>query len=182
MPYIPPPDIAALSLPELAEAVAARKLPPVAEWSPSESSDSHMQIDEKGRWYHEGAPITRAAMIRAFASLLMRSDDGSYWLMTPMEKQSIAVADAPFIAVDMTNREGVLAFRTNTDELVLAGPDHPLRVDGTADHPAHYVMVRNGCEARLNRSTWEQLACYAEQDDAGWFVASQGARFALMPA
>jgi hypothetical protein len=34
MPYEPPPELAALSLAEIAELVAQRKLPPVDQWNP----------------------------------------------------------------------------------------------------------------------------------------------------
>lgn len=186
MPYDPPPEIAALSLPELAEAVAARKLPPVEQWQPPHSGESHMIIAADGSWSHEGSPITRPAMVRAFSSLLRRAEDGSYWLVTPTQKLVIAVDDAPFIATDMTARDGALAFRLNTDEIVLAGPDHPLRAAGDADTPALYLHVRGpigtGLEARLNRSTYAQLADHALAQGDDWTVTSQGASFRLVPA
>jgi hypothetical protein len=52
---------------------------------------------------------------------------GQHWLVTPQEKQSIAVEDAAFIAVDVKPTGDALAFRLNTDDLVIAGPDHPIR-------------------------------------------------------
>ncbi|MBD3728929.1 MAG: DUF1285 domain-containing protein [Sphingomonadales bacterium] len=185
MPYTPPPEIAALSLAELAEAVAARRLPPVEQWSPTHSGDSHMRIAGDGRWYHEGGEITRPAMVRAFASLLLRDAGGQHWLVTPTQKLSIMVEDAAFIATDVVLRGDsaapALAFRLNTDEIVLAGPDHPLRAAGDPDTPALYLAVRHGCEARLNRSTYAQLAQIALDAGGGWVVSSQGAEFALVP-
>ena len=89
---------------------------------------------------------------------------------------------AAFIAVDMQARQDVLAFRLNTDELVLAGPDHPLRAAGDAETPAIYLAVRHGCEARLDRSTWVQLAEHALARGDGRSVVSQGAVFPLVPA
>ena len=141
-----------------------------------------MRIDADGSWLHEGRPITRPAMVRAFASLLMRDGDGQHWLVTPECRQSIAVEDAAFVAVDMQAREGALAFRLNTDELVLAGPNHPLRAAGDRETPAIYLGVRHGCEARLDRSTWLQLAEHALATGDGSAVVSQGATFALVPA
>ena len=177
MPYEPPPEIAGLSLAELAEHVAARKLPPVEQWAPAVTADSHMRIAADGSWYHEGAPITRPAMVRAFASLLMRDEEG-YWLVTPQQKLSVEVEDAAFVAVDLTSADGTLAFRLNTDEIVIAGLDHPIRAAGDADTPAIYLAVRRGCEARLNRSTYEQLALLA---GPGWTVTSGGECFSLVP-
>ncbi len=181
MPYEPPPEIAALSLAELAEAVAARRLPPADKWVPATTGDSHMRILADGRWLHEGSPITRPAMVRAFASLLVR-DDAGYWLVTPVQKLSVTVDDAAFVATDVTFTEGALAFRLNTDEIVIAGPDHPLIARGDVDTPALYLDVRRGCEARLNRSTYEQIAQIALAQGDDWSVVSQGATFALVPA
>ena len=141
-----------------------------------------MRIGADGSWLHEGRPITRPAMVRAFASLLTRDGDGQHWLVTPECRQSIAVEDAAFVAVDMQAREGALAFRLNTDELVLAGPDHPLRAAGDRETPAIYLGVRHGCEARLDRSTWLQLAEHALATGDGSAVTSQGVTFALVPA
>ncbi len=181
MPYDPPPELAALSLPELAEAVASRKLPPLEQWNPAGLGESHMRIAADGRWFHEGGEITRPAMVRAFASLLMRDETGRHWLITPSQKLSIEVEDAAFVATDMVEKQGALAFRLNTDDLVLAGPGNPLRVTGDPDVPAIYLAVRHGCEARLNRSTYAQLAEHALAHGGDWTVESQGARFSLIP-
>ncbi|HQS69661.1 MAG: hypothetical protein B7Y36_06745 [Novosphingobium sp. 28-62-57] len=188
MPYTPPPELAALSLGQLADQVAARKIPPVDQWSPQEVGDSEMRIAADGRWYHQGGEIRRPAMVRAFSSLLIRDEDGQHWLVTPFQKLSIEVEDAAFIATDMqvklddAGREAI-AFRLNSDDLVVCGPDHPLRVGGTAEVPAFYLMVRHGVEARLNRSTYGQLIDHALAlggDELA--VESMGARFALVPA
>lgn len=182
MPYEPPPELAGLSLAEIAEAVAARRLPPVSTWTPQESGDSHMRIAADGSWWHEGSRIARPAMVRAFASLLVRDGAGQHWLVTPQQKLAIAIEDAAFIAIDCVEREDALAFRTNTDDIVLAGPDHALTARGSAEEPAIYLAVRNGCEARLDRSTWLQLAEIALAQGDGTTIASGDAIFPLLPA
>jgi uncharacterized protein len=182
MPYQPPPYLAELTLAEVAEQVAARKLPPVEGWAPQKVGNSEMRIAADGTWWHQGGRITRDAMVRAFSGLLKRDEAGRHWLVSPFEQLSIEVDDAAFLAVDVKREETALVFRLNTDELVIAGPDNPLRAAGDADHPALYLMVRRGCEARLNRSTWQQLAEIALAEGDGWQVASMGATFALVPA
>ena len=188
MPYEPPPELAALSLGEIAELVANRKLPAVEGWAPQRKGDSEMRIAADGKWYHCGGEITRAAMIRAFSTLLSRDGagdgaGGQHWLISPFEKLRIAVDDAAFIAVDMRVAEGNLVFRLNTDEFVVAGPDHPIRAAGDPTVPALYLAVRRGCEARLNRSTYEQLVQHAlEAGSEPLAVESGGARFPLVPA
>ena len=181
MPYEPPPELAGLSLAEIAELVAARKLPPVDQWQPERSGDSEMRIAADGRWYHQGGEITRAAMVRAFASLLLRDAEGQHWLVTPQERLTIEVEDAAFVAIDVRQDGDSLAFRLNTDDLVIAGPDHPIRAAGDAETPALYVGVRHGTEARLNRSTYAQLIEIALQG-GDLSVTSQGATFPLTPA
>ena len=185
MPYEPPPELAGLTLAQIAEQVAQRKLPPVEGWAPQQEGDSRMRIAADGTWFHDGSPITRGGMVRAFSGLLTRDEAGRHWLVTPFEKLAIEVEDACFIATDVSERDEALAFRLNTDELVVAGPDNPIRVAGTSDEPAAYVMVRRGCEARLNRSTWAQIAEIAiaqgSSEDGGWMVSSQGETFPLVP-
>ena len=178
MPYVPPPELASLSLAEIAALSAQRKLPPVDQWRPVAVGDSLMVIKADGRWFHDGGEIRRPAMVRAFASLLWRDDDGQHWLVTPHEKQAIAVEDAAFIATDVVRQDDALAFRLNTDEVIVAGPEHPLVARGAADCPALYLGVRHGTEARINRSTWLQLVDLAGEDLS---VTSQGTRFSLVP-
>ena len=188
MPYTPPPELASLSLADLAAEVEARRIPPLDQWTPQETGDSEMRIAADGRWFHQGGEIRRPAMVRAFSSLLMRDAQGQHWLKTPFQQLSIAVDDAAFLATDMDVRRDeaghvVLAFRLNTDDVVLCGPDHPLRVAGTAEVPAFYLAVRHGTEARLNRSTYGQLIDHAlaVSSPEALEVASMGTTFALVP-
>jgi hypothetical protein len=180
MPYEPPPELAGLSLEQVAGLIAERKLPPLEQWSPAETGDSAMRIAGDGTWFHEGGRITRPAMVRAFASLLLREDDGRHYLVTPAQKLSIEVEDAAFMAVDVRADGGALVFRLNTDELVIAGSDHPIIARGDPETPALYLGVRHGTEARLNRSTYQQLVEIALTGN-DLSVESQGERFSLVP-
>jgi len=182
MPYQPPPELASLDLAQIAEQVALRKLPPVEEWNPANEGDSDMRIAADGTWYHDGGKIRRQAMVRAFAGLLTRDAAGDYWLVTPVQKLSIEVEDAAFIATDCRLVDDGIALRLNTDELVIVGPDHALHAEGARDAPAIYCHVRRGCEARLNRSTYEQLAQIALGRGDDWTVTSQGETYSLLPA
>jgi len=154
----PPPDLAGLSLAEIAQAAAEQRLPPVERWDPPHCGDSGMRIARDGTWYHDGVPIRRPAMVRLFAGLLRREEDGRHVLVTPVEKLDIAVEDAPFLAVEARS-EGAgadrrIAFRLNTDEPVVAGPDHRLHlVDGRP-----YLTVRAGLEAAIARPVYYELA------------------------
>jgi len=54
MPYQPPPELAGLTLAEIADLVAARKLPAVEHWAPEKVGESAMRIAADGTWFHEG--------------------------------------------------------------------------------------------------------------------------------
>src|SRR3954467_14059652 len=102
MPMAPAPeDLAGLSLADIARLAAEKKLPPVEKWNPAYCGDSAMRIARDGTWYHEGSPIGRPAMVRLFSTILRREPDGSYVLVTPVEKLGIVVEDAPFVAVEL---------------------------------------------------------------------------------
>ena len=183
----PPPDLASLSLAEIAAMAEANALPPVERWDPAHCGNSDMRIGVDGTWYHQGSPITRAAMVRLFSTILRREPDGSHVLVTPVEKLDIAVDDAPFVAVEMKaegeGRESRLAFRLNTGDLIAAGPQHGLRFEERDDGPRPYLHVRAGLEALVIRSVYYELAARAlAGDDAAPGVWSDGVFFPLEPA
>jgi hypothetical protein len=137
-----------------------------------ECGDLPFTIRRDGVWLYRGSSIDRKPLVCLFASVLRREADGSFWLRTPAERGRIEVEDAPFIAVELewTGDGGsqVLSFRTNVDQVVTAGPDHPIRVafgpDG--EEPTPYIVVRPGdgdhpVEARINRATYYELVAIA---------------------
>src|SRR4051812_26367521 len=130
---------------------------------PAELGDLDMRIARDGTWYYRGSPINRIPLVKLFASVLRRENDGSYWLVTPAERGRVVVEDAPFLAVEVemqgAGRNQQLISRPNLDEIVPAGPDHPLRVEPAADGPpAPYILVRPGLEARLARPVFYEVA------------------------
>jgi hypothetical protein len=160
MPMAPAPaDLAGLSLGDIARLAEERKLPPVHLWNPAHCGDSAMRIARDGTWYHEGSPIGRPEMVRLFSTILRREEGGRFVLVTPAEKLDIAVEDAPFVAVELKSegegRARSLAFRLNTGDLVVAGPEHRLRFD---EGPHPYVEVRSGLDALVARPVYYELA------------------------
>jgi hypothetical protein len=187
MPMDPLPDLATLSLSDIATLVAERRLPPVEQWNPIHCGDSEMRIARDGTWFHQGSPIGRETMVRLFSSILRREPDGSHVLVTPVEKLDIAVDDAPFVAVEMKaegdGADARLAFRLNTGDLVTAGADHRLRFVAGEDGPRPYLGVRGGMEALVARSVYYELAERALAGGDGVAgVWSDGVFFPLEPA
>lgn len=184
MPMEPPPDLASLSLTGVARLLAERRLPPVEQWNPDHCGDSEMRIARDGTWFHQGSPIGREAMVRLFSTILRREADGGYVLVTPAEKLSIEVEDAPFIAVELKTegegRERRLAFRLNTGDLVAAGTGNALILRETRDGPHPYLHVRGGLDALIGRSVYYELMNLALDEDANPIgLWSNGAFFPL---
>jgi len=142
--------------------VDPRQRPPVDQWKPDFCGDMDLRIARDGTWFYMGSPIGRAALVRLFASILRRDGD-DYFLVTPVEKVRIRVDDAPFVAVELEARgagdEQELLFRTNVDDVVIAGPGHPIRVETELESgaPAPYILVRDRLEALINRPVFYQL-------------------------
>ena len=85
--------------------------------------DLDIRIDRDGQWFYHGSPIGRKELVRLFASVLHRDDEGRFWLITPAEKGEIQVEDAPFAAVELMidgdGHDQVIRFRTNVDDIVI---------------------------------------------------------------
>ena len=172
---------------EIREAAKAHG-PPVEAWNPPFRGDIDIRIARDGRWFHEGAPIGRMALVKLFASVLRRDPDGRFVLVTPVEKVGIGVEDAPFLAVEM-QREGAgpkqrLHFRTNLDDWTTAGPDRPLRFERDSQAGLKpYVRVRGRLDALLTRALVHDLVDLAEEAETDgrrrFGVWSGGAFFAM---
>ena len=136
---------------------------------PQMCGDIDIRIARDGNWYYLGSPIGRAPLVKLFASALRGDYSGDFLLITPAEMCRITVDDAPFNAVEMTvnnHKHGkVLNFRLNIDEIVTAGPDHPIRVeiDDETGEPAPYILVRDGLEALIVRSVYYDLVEIGEE-------------------
>jgi len=139
---------------------------------PVECGDLPFLIRRDGTWLYRGSPIGRKELVCLFASVLKREEDGSFWLETPAERGRIQVEDAPFVAVELdwggTGCDQHLTFRTNIDQMVTAGPDHPIRVahDILTCEPTPYIRLRAGAgapavEARIGRAVYYEMVALA---------------------
>ena len=151
--------------------------------------DIDMRIARDGTWYYHGSPIERRQLVKLFGSILKRDVQGDFWLETPVEKCRIQVEDAPFQAVEMSVNGGEqnqrLSFRTNVDDIVIAGPENQITVviDSETGEPSPYLQVREGIEALITRAVFYDLVELAvEEQDSGRTVLgvwSEGVRFTL---
>ncbi len=144
--------------------------PPVHLWHPQHCGTMNLVIRKDGSWWHEGRKIERANMVRLFSRILRREEDGSYVLVTPVEKVTIKVEDAPLMVVDVErvdHQDGLkpwLHVRTLTDDEVVVDQDHPLwvEIDAKTGEPSPYVLIRAGLHARIHRNAFYRMIEWAE--------------------
>jgi hypothetical protein len=150
--------------------------PPLHLWNPPLSGDIDILIRRDGSWVHEGDPIHRAALVRLFASILRREEDGEYYLVTPVEKWRIRVEGFPLLIVDFElDRRGtdaqVLGVTTNVGTEYEVSSVHPLFL---SDEGIPAVALDHGIDALFNRAAWYRLAELADETSEGVGLLSAG--------
>ena len=170
----------------LIKAQSNKGMPPVERWNPPYCGDIGMKIRSDGVWLYQGSPIGRMPLVKLFASVLRKDEDGKHYLVTPAEKVDVAVEDAPFLAVEMevrgSGREQRLIFRTNVDDIVETGPEHPIRfaVEAGSEGLKPYVLIRGRLEALVTRALYYDLVELAVTEaDRGLGLWSGGTFFAM---
>ncbi|AII85681.1 hypothetical protein DUF1285 [Planktomarina temperata RCA23] len=168
-------------------ATRGKGLPPVHLWNPPFCGDLDIRIARDGTWFYLGTPIGRPALVKLFSSIL-KKEAGKYYLVTPVEKVGIQVDDAPFVAVDVDHRDGDLHFTTQVGDTMIAGPDHPIRVerDPETGEPSPYVLVRSNLEALIDRKSFYRLVDLGLHEiwkGESWFgLRSQSTFFPVIPS
>jgi hypothetical protein len=170
---------------------AGKGPPPVHLWNPPFCGDIDMKIDADGTWFYQKTPIGRHALVKLFASVLKREGE-KYFLVTPVEKVGIAVAEVPFLAVEMKTENGErgtsLRFRTNVDDWVTAGPGHALRFEEDAENGGlkPFLHIRRDLWAKVTRALFYDLVELGEERDVGgtlmFGVSSADEFFPMMEA
>ncbi len=140
---------------------------PVEHWNPPYCGDIGIKIRRDGVWLYRDSPIGRPALVKLFASILRKDDDGRTYLVTPAEKIDVAIEDAPFLAVDMvatgSGEQQKLTFRTNVDDVVTVGVANPIRFvrQDSAGGLKPYIRVRGRLEALVTRAVYVDLVSVA---------------------
>ena len=167
-----------------------RGLPPVERWDPPFCGDIDMKIEADGTWLYQKTPIGRPALVKLFSGILKREGD-KYYLVTPVEKVGLIVVDAPFLAVELKVEHAddqILAFRTNVDDWVEAGPGHALKFTPEPETGGlkPYLHVRRDLWAKVTRALFYDLVELGEERGVGgkqmFGVVSNGEFFAMAEA
>ena len=159
--------------------------PPLHLWHPELSGDIDILIRRDGSWIHEGRPIERASLVRLFASILRREEDGEYYLVTPVEKWRLQVESLPLLVVDFDlEEEGEdgqrLTVELNTGRRYAVGVEYPLYLySAGGEEPLAAVQLEHGLAALFSRAAWYRLAELCEERDGVPGIASAGEFYPL---
>jgi uncharacterized protein len=147
--------------------------PPLHLWNPQYSGDIDIRIDRSGQWFHDGDPILREAIVRIFASILRREEDGHYYLVTPVEKWRIQVEQHPLSVIDVYQEEGGsrLLARLNTEKSIVIDAGHSLYLDPDAGDVA-VLQLDHQLTALFSRAAWYRLV--EEFGNDGQLIVTSG--------
>ncbi len=159
--------------------VTDRQPPPIDRWNPAHCGDIGMEIRADGSWWHQGSPIKRQELVKLFASILRREEDGLFYLVTPVEKVVVAVELHPLLVIDAEPLAGhvpeTLILTLNTGGQIPLDARHPLALEPRAAGAA-YVALAHGLTALFSRAAWYRLV---ERLDDNGVLESGGHRFQL---
>lgn len=123
-----------------------------------------ISIAYDGTWNHQGAAMTRMALVRLFATALQRDAAGDYWLITPVERGRITVEDAPFVATGWraeTGSDGQKLYLTDNlgrESPVDEGRPLAIRAPRTGGRTlVPYHQLGGGVEARIGTAVYYDL-------------------------
>ena len=121
-------------------------------------------INAQCEWYYKDSKITRHSMVKLFSTILVRDDDNTYHLRTPVEDVLVDVKDVPYMITEMfvTNKSNLsyICFKTNVDYSLILGRKNPLWLEkkDSSKELIPYVLVKKGLIAKVSRSVYYQLA------------------------
>ena len=120
-------------------------------------------INAQCEWYYKDSKITRHSMVKLFSTILVRDDDNTYHLRTPVEDVLVDVKDVPYMITEMfiTNKRNLsyICFKTNVDFSLILGRKNPLWLEkkDSSKELIPYVLVKKGLIAKVSRSVYYQL-------------------------
>ena len=151
-----------MDLSRLQQQLQQPNLAPVERWNPPFCGDLPIVIDSDANWHYQGSIISRPALVKLFASVLLKQGK-DYFLQTPAEKVRIKVADAAFLVTDYhwqeTAQGPALQLTTNIEQTVLVSPQYPLLLQASPQQQLlPYLQLWRGLSAKLSRTVYYQLA------------------------
>lgn len=140
--------------------------PPFDSWQPQNCGEIDIEIKADGTWFHDGSPIGRIGLVKLFAQVLVKEQDG-YYLKTPVEKMKIKVESTPFIInqwqLHDTEQGPAIEVTSNLDHKAIISEQHPLKVEGEQSDPLLTVMLHRGLSAKVHRNVYYQWIEQAQE-------------------
>jgi len=158
--------------------------PPVEKWHPDLCIGQNIMIDRDGNWFHNNSPIKNTKITKLFSTVL-RNDNGSYYLITPVEKVPVEVAIAPYVIVDFEfDNKGNIRFITNFDFSFPLDNKHPVRMQKINNKYLPIFRVREkNIEGFFNRNVYYRFLDYAIENgyesNETLFIKSHGEEFPI---
>jgi len=152
----------------VAKHIKGSKPAPVHLWDPPFCGDLEIHIDAHGRWFYQNSEIKRERLIRLFANIL-KKENNKYFLVTPVEKVGITVADVPFIAteIDAIKKEETMLFRfmTNVGDVIYLDKNDQFQIlfKKPTHEPRPYINVRSNLFAKIDRKSFYRLVEYCSE-------------------
>ena len=152
----------------VAKHIKGSKPAPVHLWSPPFCGDLEINIDTNGRWFYQKSEIKRDRLIKLFANILKKENE-KYFLVTPVEKVGITVADVPFIATEfdvITEEQNILfKFTTNVGDITYLKEYDQFKIlfKKSTDEPQPYINVRSNLFAKIDRKSFYRLVDYCAE-------------------
>ena len=144
-------------LQDIIDQIEAKKTPPVHIWKPQQVGEIDIHIDKQGNWFHEGGQIKRHELVKLFSSILW-FENGQHYLVTPVEKLAIDVADVPFLINQAEYIGDSWVVYTNTQDEIVIGSQNVVQLRQYERQWVPYVNVRYDLWARVSRSIYYQWA------------------------
>ena len=144
------------------------KYPPVHLWNPDLCEGVEMKIDREGNWFYQNSIIGRDKLKILF-SMILKLEEGKYFLVTPVEKVPVTVDLAPYMIVDyeVDSDYKNIILKTNLDLSIPLDNDHRLELKSIGDEHIPFVHVRNNIEGFISRSVYYSLIEIALNQDNG---------------
>ncbi len=152
--------------------------PPLQHWHPPLSGEIDIQIRADGSWWHEGVRIERESIVRLFAAILRREDDGHYYLVTPGEKWRLQVEAHPLLITAFDRQGDHLLATLNTGKQVEIDQEHSLFLDPEREGVAG-IRLNHGLTALCSRPAWYQLVDLAVEEGEDLRVSSGSQSWSL---
>ena len=138
---------------DIVKQIKQQTVPPVDQWRPDRVAEIDIEIDADGNWYHEQSKIQRQQLVNLFASILWFEQD-RYYLVTPVEKLAIKVADVPYVIQQASLIDKARVAVTNTGEQVIIGSEYPIELREYQGQWLPYLNLRFDIWARVGRAVY----------------------------